>query len=409
LNCQARVASRQGDHASGNLDARSVIHDWPRIHRVATPGEAVWFVSRCLSYEDSATERAELQHLLRRGEIDWPLVASLANRAHLTPALHLGLQRKALTELLPSDCQLYLSMIHDLNQQRNRRIVQQSTELFTALNQQGLRPVLMKGGLSLFETGSDDGLFMMADMDALLAEKEIPLAYNVLRSLGYVKLGDPPAHAHALTFDRAGELATIDLHRCVGPQVRLLNPEEARLSATALAGSRLNLAGLSPTHRVLLLLMSYCLFEPQFRSFELPLKGLHDLAVICRRHGRSIDWTRIADVMRHHSLEAAARAWFTMAHHLLLVPIPRHLCRSRADRRHLRRCLLQLDHPQLARPLRFAARLAWIFGALRMDYRYGCGLSGLPLSTARLRHALGIVRRHLRIDVVMSDRVPRWR
>jgi hypothetical protein len=374
--------------APWRADAAGALGD--RRRRVATPGQAARFIARCLSYENAASDRAKLQDLLRGGRVDWLLVARLANSFHLTPALDMGLASKALIDLLPADLRAYLAMIRDLNRQRNQQIARQSVEAFTALNAHGLRPVLMKGGISLFEADLDEGLFMMADMDALLPKEMFPLAHQALRSLGYVVLGESPAHGHALTFGRAGELATIDLHWRVGPQLRLLSAEDARQSATVLKAGRLDIAALCPTHRVLLLLMNYCLFEPHYRNYELPLKGLHDLAVVCRRHRKSIDWREIGEIVRRHPLESAACAWFDMASRLFRVPVPASL---RGDGRHMRRCLLQLDHPYIAKPIRFATRLPWVFSPLRMDYRYGCGLTGRSLLAARLHHAIAILGR----------------
>jgi hypothetical protein len=373
------------------LDRSTIAADGPR--RIATAGQAAWFIARCLSYENVAGDRARLEDLLRHGKVDWLRVAGLANRVHLTPAVEMRLASKALLDLLPADLRDYLAMIRDLNRQRNQLIAAQSAEAIAALNAEGLRPVVMKGAISLFEPDLDEGLLMMADIDLLLPEEALPPAQRALRSLGYVALGEPSAHDHALTFGRAGAIVTVDLHRRVGPQLRLLSAEDARSSATALAAGELAIAALCPTHRVLLLLMGYCLFEPHYRSRELPLKGLHDLAALCRRHRKNIDWTEIGEVVRHHALAPAAGAWFAMAHHLFRVPVPAFL---RGDLRHLRHCLLQLDYPQIAWPIQCAARLAWVFGAMRMDYRYGCGLSGWPLQAGRLQHAMFILRRRRR-------------
>ena len=79
-------------------------------------------------------------------------------------------------------------------------------------------------------------------------------------SLGYITFGDMTHNAHALTFHKAGALATVDLHRHVGPQVRLLTIADARQSAMGFTSHNLGLAGISATHRVLLSLMNYCLF-----------------------------------------------------------------------------------------------------------------------------------------------------
>jgi hypothetical protein len=247
---------------------------------------------------------------------------------------------------------------------------------------------------------------MMADLDVLLSENDFAFGCSILHSLGYIRVGDTSSNTHALTFSKAGELATIDLHRHVGPQRRLLTAVDARRSAASFTSHNLDLAGLSPTHRVLLSLMNYCLFEPQYLNSELPLRGLHDLAIICWQHGHRIDWDAVTDTIHRHSLEAPARAWFNMARRLLFAPIPRTLCEDRAASRRLCSCLLRLNFPRLTRLTKFVSQLAWVFGAWRMDYRYGCGVRGWPLVAARLRHATNVLLRRPRSLAAAPRQVP---
>ncbi len=395
------IGARRGSRAEGlpardDLRARRagerILPSRPSLRRVATASDAAWFLGRCLGHDPSPETGAELRDLLQRGDIDWLRVVALANETLLTPALDASFRWKGLSALLPGELRSYLETISNLNRQRNRRIVGQASEFFHALNRRSLRPILMKGGLHLFESDLEDAV-MMADVDVLMAEEAFPLACGVLRSLGYVSFDEPQAHLHAVTFHRAGELATIDLHRRLGPQLRLLAPEDAERSAVAVPSRGLDLAGLCPTHRVLLLLMNYCLLEPQYWKRELPLRDLHTLAVLCRRYHRSIDWATIAQVVGRHSLDGPTRRWFNMAHWLFRIPVPHASPEDRVANRHLRVCLVQLNFPWLIKPFRYGAHFAWIFSALRMDYRYGCGLKGWPLTAARLRHAWGALAR----------------
>jgi predicted transcriptional regulator len=379
------------------LDATHLFERWSRNRRVATAAQTAWFIGRCLNYDGPANIRAELSDLLSCGEIDWLSVTRLSNRCFLTPALDMGLQCKALSYLLPDDLRSYLDFISSHNRRRNRLIVAQAIEFFEALNSRGICPILLKGGLSLFETDLHEGLLMMADIDVLLPEDEFAQGCRTLRSLGYITFGDMTHNAHALTFHKAGALATVDLHRHVGPQVRLLTIADARQSAIGFTSHNLGLAGISATHRVLLSLMNYCLFESQYRNRELPLRGLHNLAVVCRQHRHRIDWDAVSHAVHRNSLEAAARSWFNMARQLLFVPIPHALCTDRAASRHLCLCLLQLNFPRLTRVFRSGTRLAWVFSAWRMDYRYGCGLRGWPLAATRLRHAINVLLKRLRL------------
>jgi hypothetical protein len=357
------------------------------LRRVRSAGEAAWFLGGCLTYDGDLRLRAELARLLDVGEIDWLQVVRLSNEHCLTPALNAGLQRKALTRLLPSDLRDYLETLTGRNRQRNEMIARQARELFQTMNDEGLRPALMKGCLSLFENSLDLGVPMMADIDALLPEEQFPLAVRALSRLGYTAIDRLEPHSHALTFQRAGELATVDLHRRVGPQLQLLSPADAQRRTVPLSYCELQVDGLCPTHRVLLLLMNYCLFQPQYRKHELPLRGFHDLAVIVRHNARSIDWAQIAEVVGRHSLKGPADVWFTLANRFLSIPVPQTLRGDRTASRYLRLCLLQLRFPHLTRAYADAGQFFWLFDPLRMDYRYGCSLRSGSLLAARLRHA----------------------
>jgi hypothetical protein len=361
---------------------------------IAKRSDAMRFLGTCLSHDDTGAASAALQDQLTGGRIDWLVVLDLANRNWVTPALAVAMRRKKLFDLLPEDLKQYLAMIHELNCQRNRQIGQQAAELVTGLNRHGIRPLLLKGAISLFEAGFEEGLFVMADVDLLLNDQEIPPAATILRTLGYSTFGEEPHHAHAETFHRPMSTISIDLHWDLGPQRRLLSSAMAQEAAVDLSGNGLDLTGLCPTHRVLLLLMSFSIFDPQYRNREIPLRGLHNLAAICNRH--RIDWEAVAEAVSNHGLEGPAQAWLHMASCLLQVPVPQALHHSDTARRHLRRCLRRLNYPRSAGALGYLGLAIWAFNPFRMDYRYGCGLRGWPLNSARSRHAIGILARHSR-------------
>jgi hypothetical protein len=366
----------------------------PERPGVSTPVEAARFLGHCLSYDGSATAIADLRQLLSLGSIDWIQVIDIANRHAVAPAFWLGLKRKALTASLPADLRHYLEMLYDLNRRRNRLIREQALEASLHLERQGLNPVLMKGAIWLLEEDTDDGQFMMADVDILVAENDLAAGAKALRSLGYRLLDSPAPHAHGWTFYRPTSLVTIDLHRHVGPQRHILTPEAARNAAIPIADKHGLLLGLSPTHRALLLLMTFGIFERHYRNGDIAFKGLQDLATLCHRHGGRIDWSTIAEAAELYRFGASARAFLHLAHRLLAVPVPASLRESRMSRRYLRRCLWQLAMPSFNRAVQAWTYTTWPFDHFRMDYRYGCGLRGPSLHLARMRHAAGILARH---------------
>jgi hypothetical protein len=363
---------------------------------VTTAAQAAWFIGHCISYVASDAASFDLCTLLQNGDIDWLAVIRLSNSSYLTPALNLRLKSKGLTHLLPADLRTYMDALTARNGRRNQLIADQASEFLLAASTRGIRPILLKGGLTLLEGRLDPAMPMMADVDVLLMEKEFPVACDVLRSLGYLVLGELTEHAHALTFYRPGDLVTIDVHRHIGPQVRLLTAVEANRLAIPLSTHTFNACGLCPTHRVLLLFMNYCLFEPQYYNRELPLRGLHDLAVVCSRHQSDIDWEAVLETALRFSLEKPLGRWYEMARKLFLVQVPEVVRADPGRRRHLLLCQLGLNYPRMAEILRWGSRLAWVFNPWRMDYRYGCGLMGRSLAATRVRHARTVITRRLR-------------
>jgi hypothetical protein len=372
---------------------------------VTTAAQAAWFIGHCISYAAPDAASFDLCPLLQDGKIDWLTVIRLSNSSYLTPALNLRLKSRGLAHLLPADLRAYMDALTARNGRRNQLIVDQASEFLLAACTRGIRPVLLKGGLTLLEGGLDPATPMMADVDVLLVEKEFAVACEILRSLGYVGLGEPALHAHALTFWRPGELATIDVHRHMGPQIRLLSAVAATRLAMPLSHRTLNVYGIRPTHRVILLFMNYCIFEPQYHNRELPLRNLHDLAVVCSRHQPDIDWDDVRATALRFSLEKPLRSWCEMARQLLLVQVPEVPRAGPGSRRHLLLPELGLNYPRTAEILRWGSRLAWVFNPWRMDYRYGCGIAGRSLATARLHHAKTVIAKRL----CHATRTLRWR
>jgi Uncharacterised nucleotidyltransferase len=361
-----------------------------------TAAKAVLFLGRCLSYDHSehaiCTLRGQLSDLL----IDWLEVVDTACRNGITPALWSAMERKALLDQLPADLRHYLAMIHGLNRQRNEIIREEARWATSALIAGGLRPILMKGSLCLFDERIDRGLRMMTDIDMLLPDEEIEQACSLLSSMGYFLFGRLQRydHTHAWTFHRSGSLVTIDLHRHVGPQRDILATEIARNNAVASADDS-SIWGLCPTHSALLQIMTFAIFERFYRLKQIPMRGLHDLALLCHGHRHEIDWDAIVRVATAHDFAPATHAFLHMARHIFAAPIPSALGRTPWADWYLRQCLRHYSSLAPQRTIQAWNRLAWPFDRFRMHYRYECGTRGPALHLARFRHVAGILRRRL--------------
>ncbi len=104
---------------------------------------------RCLSQDRSPAAVAALGHAL--DTTDWKGLVDLANRHFLTPALWWALEEKGLAGRLPGDLREFLRRAHSLNLARNEGIRAQAGEIATTLDRSGIVPIVLKGGVHLFE------------------------------------------------------------------------------------------------------------------------------------------------------------------------------------------------------------------------------------------------------------------
>ena len=116
--------------------------------------------------------------------------------------------------LLPADAGGYLATLHRLNGDRNRALRRQAVELIGALNEQGITPALLKGGLALFDGPyADPAVRMMRDLDILVPAGSRADAIAVLEQLGYRLARQHAAGHHAFgDFARPNDPGSVDLH-----------------------------------------------------------------------------------------------------------------------------------------------------------------------------------------------------
>lgn len=369
-----------------------------RIEVIRTPCDAIRLIGRVFSHHDIEDTDESLRGLLASELTDWLVVLGAANHHAVTPALWAAISRRNLAHVLPADVQGYLGMLYDLNRQRNDLIREQVLDAARCLNRHGIRPLLMKGALTLLENTGDERASIMTDTDLLVKRDEIRGAVSALRSIGYDLLGEPSAHAHASTFHRSMSLVTIDLHWDVGPQRILLSPEAVYAAARPINRRDVSMDGLAISHRVLILIMTFGIFERHYVAGHIPMRGLIHLADLCKQYKGEVDWEHVFRMTDRHQLRAQAACMFHMANELMNLPVPAYFRQDAVACRHLRRCLQQLAHPTLDRAMRAYAALVWPFNEVRMDYRHHCGTHYGPLLAARVRHAINVLMRrsHLR-------------
>lgn len=363
--------------------------------RIAGPGskaETFLLLCRCLADDGGA---ADLRGDLVDG-VDWLDLVEVANRHLVTPSLWSRLLSKAVVTDLPEDVQRYLSMIHAANRRRNRLIRLQATDAAAVLKAEGIAPVLLKGAAFLFDGSDAADRRIVSDIDFLVPEQMFASALAALCEKGYVILDDtPPSEPfHALTLYREGEIATLDVHRHVGQQRSILAPDDAVAGVRPVDGGGVELAVLSPAHRLVYNVLNAMVLNPNYRLGVIPLRHLLDVVDLGAQQDMTSDWTEARAMMAAHRLEGVFDIWLSFAHRLLGLSLPIGLPVSpRLDIQHWR-LVLQLDHPWLGFGAGLWAALSHPFNRFRMDYLYGQNGATTRIYRRRFFHAARLLRRH---------------
>lgn len=253
----------------------------------------------------------------------WIPVIGLANEHRLAPALGSALREARLLTVIPDDAHSYLELLHHSNDARNRIIRDQALEIIATLNHQGIRPIVLKGALSLFaDRDRDPAARMMADIDIVVPMSARTTAENVLNSLGYHIADRYPEGHHAVgEFKRAGDPAAVDLHLELIDQQYILPAASVFAEARAMIVQNATLLLPSATHRVLhTLLHAQTHHLGNFYRDHVSLGQLHDFATIVTLCRSDIDWSAIDRLLREHRLTPALDSYLVLANELFGLP-----------------------------------------------------------------------------------------
>src|SRR5262245_37704205 len=325
---------------------------------------------------------------------DWMAVLAIANAHLLTPALWGALGGSGHEVSLPADVRDYLATLHRLNGDRNRALRRQAIELVGALNEQGIVPALLKGGLALFgEPYADPAVRIMRDLDILVPAGSRADAIVVLERLGY-RLARQYAAAHHEfgDFARPGDPGSVDLHTELVDPSYVLPAGEVWRRGQAVEIDGVRYMALSATDRIMHnLLHAQIHYLGDFYRGELKLQQVYELAALAHCFGPSVDWPFVRQRLSAHRLTTALESYLLAAHHLFGLVWPLTSPPSLAARWHYRRCEVQMAVP----PLRWIGvpwgNLRGAFAWHRMHALYG-GVGGGPLAW-RCRHVLQYLRK----------------
>jgi len=290
----------------------------------------------------------------------WTDVIELANRSWLTPALLAAFTASGRVDELPADVRQYLGFIHGRNRDRNLRLRAQLQEAVAALNRAGIRPILLKGAITLFTApGSAIGNRMMSDLDLLIEESDSATAEASLAALGYRRAEGQ----HGLW--RPQDPGVVELHARAGVIAEYSAGESAaRLLKRDRNGANALLP--SPTLQALNLILHDQIKEGDYWRGCIDLRHLCDLATLSAMPG-GIDWVYLRAALHGRLWLNALEMQALTLHGVLGVTIPSTMRRRLVPKLQYRRRMAQIRHPMLTAPLRIAGATAWVFRRIRTN------------------------------------------
>jgi hypothetical protein len=319
----------------------------------------------------------------------WMAVIDLANQNYLTPALWCALEGKGLGAQLPEEAREFLESALALNRLRNQKIREQAVELMAALAAAGIRSVVLKGGVYLFEDDEEAiSTRMMVDLDILVPEESLEASAEIAATLGYRVLEESDElFQHIDPLGRPGDLASVEIHRHVGMQRRVLPAEEVLQDAIPVTYDGQTFYVPTPTHRAIhAIFHSEVQAQSNYALGRIPLRYLHDVGLLRSKHDAEIDWDEVKRRLSARGYGHFVPGFLYLADRLLGLRMPESVPVTWRARRHYDWCLAQFKWPALQALVSFCGSLAHPFRRPPVEYIYGETCNTLTLQINRLRY-----------------------
>jgi hypothetical protein len=220
---------------------------------------------------------------------NWDQTVAIAAREEVLPTLHAKLS-------CPPEVSDFFEAIHELNAERNRRLIREVEALALLLNQAGTEPVLLKGAAYLTtDVYRDPADRFLLDIDLLVGPRQSEQAFEVIRCAGYESDVSCPValvlhHHPALTQPYR---VPVEIHHSLahGAGGAILTADEIIASSTPFRFGAATVRIPSPEH-----LMTHLIIHSQMQHGSgdriwPTLRAMHDLILLGRRF--PIDWDAV--------------------------------------------------------------------------------------------------------------------
>ena len=295
-------------------------------------------------------------------EAEWSRIIDLANRAWLTPAVHVALEKHGRLAEIPDAVRDYIAVLHERNVERNGRLRSQLIEALGALNRASIEPILLKGAVSLF-VGDEAkvGSRMISDLDISIEPYQAAAAAAALRNIGYGATDNPREFARTI------DVGVVEFHDRPNFRSERYLSGDLRQSAPLIEREGVSAHVPTATARALHLIVHDMIKEGDYWRFRINLRHLRDL-VDLSASSEGIDWDAVSGALPDRVGRGALAMQLNALQNLFSVETPANLRRGAGARlRHSAR-IAATDEGLASAPIRLAGRILW--GARRFRDSY---------------------------------------
>jgi hypothetical protein len=282
-----------------------------------TPWRAIEILCRAL---DARLSGSDLQAFMDEPQ----RVMQTASRHLVMPALIGLLETPHCCSLLDDDIVEAVTLVHDLNLERNQICLREIQTLAATLNTIDVEPVLLKGAAALVDgLYPDPGWRILTDIDVLVPDERLAECAALLESQGwdttewskYLRSAENPGLKHYPRLFHPEFLFGVELHRHLArpDDVDLLPARDllAQASPRRLGDTQVRLP--SATHRLMHNLINSQLSDRHHAHGTVSLRQLFEWVNLRRRDDARIDWTAMQRDLRGAEATAALQGYCALA------------------------------------------------------------------------------------------------
>ncbi|MAW08519.1 MAG: hypothetical protein CME61_09615 [Halobacteriovoraceae bacterium] len=180
--------------------------------------KTLYFIAKCLTISLELKNRQEIEHILKKKDVDWDAVVKVSTAHYVFTAIYCNLNRADFLKYLPADLVDYMKYLTDLNRDRNKQIIRQAQDLNSLLLANSITPIFLKGAGNILDgLYKDIGERMVNDIDFIFSQKDYFKVIDILKSDNYIKpdnqLNYFPEYRHYSRLVKKMNIAAVEIHK----------------------------------------------------------------------------------------------------------------------------------------------------------------------------------------------------